>query len=191
MPDDISIDVATIRETSWIAAHMRDIDKQELYCQVKEEKPTIIAYMQLNTSPRFSYTASIAGEPVMAFGLAEWQPGIAHLWAFGTKRMYGAIKKVTDFINNDIYGQVFADSSIHRVECRSISTHLSAHRWIEKIGLHFVTDLPCYGKNAEDFKLFALTRNEVGYVQHTSPAARSGTSNTKRRRTKGKKRRSR
>lgn len=166
----VEISPATLRETSWIAANMRPIDKDEIHCQMIDPTAAKIAHSQISMSPRFAYVASINDEPVCAYGLAEWQPGVGHLWAFGTKKIYGAIRDVTDHINDGIYEDVFSDSSVHRVECRSISTHVSAHRWIEKIRLKFITDLPCYGKDAEDFKLFALTRNEVGYVQRTPTA---------------------
>lgn len=191
LDEEIEIKPASVFNASWIAAHMRDIDREELHCQLHDPKPSIIAHTQLSLSPRFAYQALIRGEPVMVYGMAEFQPGLGHLWAYGTRHMYGALKKVTEHINRDIHEEVFKDSSIHRVECRSISTHLSAHRWIETIGLKFITDLPCYGKNGEDFKLFALTRNEVGYVQHSSPATRPGATNGKRRGAKAKKRRRR
>ena len=189
MPGKIEIKPATLFAASWIASNMRQIDKDEIYCQMHEPTPAKLAHLQLNLSPRFAYQALINDEPVMAFGVAEFQPGLGHLWAYGTKRMYGAIKRVTEFINHDIHKEILSDSSVHRVECRTISTHKASHRWLEQIGLKFITDLPCYGKNAEDFKLYALTRNEVGYVQLTpGTTARSGTKNRKRRRAKAKKR---
>ncbi len=184
----VDIEVATVRATSWIARNMRDIDKDEIHCQLKDPTAALIAHQQIALSPRCKYVACVDGEPICAYGMAEWQPGLGHLWAFGTKKIYGVLRDVTNHINDAIYKEIFADSNVHRVECRSIATHTQAHGWLEKIRLHHVADLPCYGKNAEDFKLFALTRKEIGYVQHTDTSTGPRTSNRKRRRAKGKKR---
>lgn len=160
----VDIVTATIRDTSWIAAHMRQIDVDEIHCQMKDPTPANIAYTQIMTSPRAKYIAKVNGIPACAYGMSEWQPGVGHLWAFGTDKIYGALRDVTNHINDVIYEEIFLDSTVHRVECRTISTHTQAHRWLSSIRLSFVADLDCYGKDAEDFKLYALTRKEIGYV---------------------------
>ena len=171
MPD-VTLTPATLRETSWLAANMRQCDQDEIWCQTYDRNPAQLAHQQLSLSPRIAWVASINDEPVCVYGVAEWQPGLCHLWAWGTPKMYGALRVVTDHIKSELYDTLFQDNRVQRVECRSLATHKAAHRWIKTIGLKEIIDLPCYGKNGETFKLFALTRKDVGYhVLSTATAA--------------------
>jgi hypothetical protein len=153
---------ATRADVSWIAANMREHDKREIYCQLSHESPQQLAYELLHVSPRIAYTAQIDGAPAIAYGLVEYRPGYGELWAFGIDRlMYGAIRDVTDHINGELHDMLVADKRLQRIECRSMADHRRAHRWIEQIDLSRVCDLPCWGKNGEDFILFARTRREI------------------------------
>ena len=159
----VEITPATVREVAWISANMRKIDAEEIWCQRPHRSPSRLAYEALSMSPNLKYVAAVDGEPVFCCGVSELQPGLGWLWAWGTKRYHGAMRGLTDFLLDGPKRELFTDANIKRLEARSIATHTSAHRWIEKLGLRYVCDLPCYGKDEEDFKLFALTRNEVGY----------------------------
>lgn len=159
----VEITPATVREVAWIAVNMRDIDAQEIWCQRPHRSPSRLAYEALSMSPTIKLVAAVNGEPVMCCGVSEVQPGLGWLWAWGTKHFHGAIRDLTEHLLDATRTKLFADADLKRLEARSLVEHTSAHRWIETLGLRYVCDLPCYGKDEEDFKLFALTRNEVGY----------------------------
>lgn len=161
MPE-VTIKPATKRDTSWIAANMREIDKREIYPLMHEDSSLQLAWLQLQLSKRFAVNAFINDEPVCAFGIAEYRPGIGELWAFGTSKIYGAMRAMTDHIRHEMAAKVFADESVWRLECRSSVEHKQAHAWIESIGLEYRCPLDNLGKNGEDYLLFDTSRKVIG-----------------------------
>lgn len=148
--------------TSWVAAYMRDIDKREIYAIQSHERSEYLAYQCIHHAPRWKFNAFIDNVPVAAYGIIEPRQGMGELFAFGTKRIYGAMRAMTDHIRNDIAKEVFADEQIQRLECRSSVEHKQAHGWIRSIGMFDSTPLDCYGKNGEDYILFEVTRKSIG-----------------------------
>ena len=169
MPE-ITIKPATKRDTSYVAAHMRQIDRDEIYCQMDKPCPLTLTYYHLTTSKRHAYNAFLKGKPVAAYGLCEPRPGLGELWAFGTDEIYPALRAITDQIRYEITPDVFADERVKRVECKSSFAHSQAHGWIESIGFRRSPHpLHNWGKNGEHFWLFELTREALGektYEQH-------------------------
>ncbi len=159
----IDIRNATIRDVSYVAMHMRKRDADEIWCQRSHRSAPTLAHECVKTSLRYGYCAYVSDEPVAAFGVG-FVPGIpwvGHLWAYGTRRMPRAIRTITDHFRYRVGPELMADRDVLRVECRSLSTYAPAHRWIRAFGLKECCELYAFGKNGEDFKLFALTRGEL------------------------------
>lgn len=161
MPD-VVIKPANLSMTSWVAAYMRDIDKREIYPMQTHERSEYLAYQCVHLAKRWKYNVFIDNVPVATYGILEPRQGLGELFAFGTKRIYGAMRVMTDHIRNEVAKEVFADQSIHRLECRSSVEHKQAHGWIKSIGMFESRPLDNYGKNGEDYLLFEVTRKSIG-----------------------------
>ena len=48
-----------------------------------------------------------------------------------------------------------AIAKAHRAEARSAASHIEAHNWLERLGATREAPLRGYGRNGEDFILFA------------------------------------
>lgn len=161
----ISIERACSRDVTYVAAHMRDADRREIYCQRADENAHAMAVTMVYTSPVHCYVAFEDGSPVAAFGAGELHPNMWTAWAFGTRRIRRAIPAVSRHIRDHMIPAILK-AGAHRCEVRSIVDHDIAHRWLEGLGAVREAGLPGYGRNGEDFILFAWRRG-----QFTGPVA--------------------
>lgn len=164
----ISIERACARDVSFVAAHMRDADRREIYCQRADDNARAMAVTMTYTSPVHCYAAFEEGSPVAVFGAGELHPNMWTAWAFGTPRMRRAIPAVSRHIRNEMIPAIL-EAGAYRCEVRSIIDHDIAHRWLEGLGAVRESKLPGYGKNGEDFVLFAWRRDQFADLAEAVP----------------------
>lgn len=150
----IDIARARLREVSFVAAHMREADRREIWCQWPDRDAATLAWAMTRSSPAHCWAAFERGSPVAAFGLAEQHPGLWQAWAFGTDRLRRAVPAITRHGFEVIRPDLIARSA-NRVEARSIVGHDIAHRWLESLGARRQCLLQRWGRNGEDFVLYA------------------------------------
>lgn len=153
----IAIARARLREVSFVAAHMREADRREIWCQWPDRDAAALAWAMTRSSPDHCWAAFEAGSPVAAFGLTEQHPGLWQAWAFGTKRLRRAVPAISRHALGVIRPDLIARGA-NRVEARSIAGHDLAHRWLESLGARRQCLLEAYGRNGEDFVLYAWVR---------------------------------
>ena len=145
---------ATLRDLSYVAAHMRAVDRAEVECQVDEWNATTIAAMSLRD---FAYVCELNGNPEAAFGCGQVRRGYWIAWSWGTDRITKCLPVMLDYITKQLQPAVF-DAGAQRVEARALASHKQARRFLERIGGTYRCDLPAYGKNGETFILYDWTR---------------------------------
>lgn len=156
----VSINAATLRDVTWIAAHMRDQDRREIFCQLPEEASTLeVATFSLAQSRQMAWTASIDGEPTVAIGIGRAGPTLGNAWAFGSKRFVRCVPLLTEFVGSVMIPGALHDG-YHRVEARAHADHRQACEWLTRLGARWCCDLLDYGRNREPFRLFAWTRSD-------------------------------
>lgn len=155
----IVIEQAGAREVSFVAAHMRAADRREIYCQRVDDCARTMALTMAYASPVHCYAAFDAGSPVAAFGASEQHPNMWTGWAFGTKQMRRAVPAISRHIRRHMIPDLLK-AGAHRVEVRSIVGHDIAHRWLASLGAEREASLRGFGKNGEDFILFAWRREQ-------------------------------
>lgn len=146
---------ATLRDLSYVAAHMRSVDRAEVECQIDEWSSVQIAALSLRD---FAYCVELNGNPEAAFGAGQIRQGYWIAWSWGTEHLRACLPTMIEFITQELQPAVYAAGAL-RVEARALKTHKQAHRFLKRIGGHLRCELPSYGKRGEDFVLFDWTRD--------------------------------
>ena len=153
----ISMQPATLRDASYVAAHMREQDRAEIFCQLSPEaRSEHLAYMALNAGGE-QWCAWLDGEPIACWGYSYLTHAGSVLWAWGTNQFHKAVPAITKAAINELV-PMFERSGIQYLEARSLATHHQAHRWLKLLGGVPQCTLPTYGRNGEDFVLFTWSR---------------------------------
>lgn len=151
----VEIIPGNLRDLTYIAANMRAHDWREISAQLPAEiTPTQAAAISY-TAGR-SWVCLWNGQPVAAFGISPIAAAVLSIWAWGTNDMLRAVPALTRYVENELVPD-WDRLGLMRVEARSIADHKAAHRWLRAMGW---TETPCpeFGRDGEDFILFAQTR---------------------------------
>jgi RimJ/RimL family protein N-acetyltransferase len=145
---------ATLRDLSYIAAHMRASDRAEVEAQIDEWSAVTVAALSLRD---FAYVVELNGNPEAAFGCGQVRKGYWIAWSWGTDRLTKCLPVMIPFIKEQLQPAVYEAGAL-RVEARALASHQQARRFLERIGGSFRCVLPAYGKNGEAFVLYDWTR---------------------------------
>lgn len=151
---ELEIVPATLRDLSYVAAHMRASDRAEVEAQIDEWNATLIAALSLRD---FAYVVELDRNPEAAFGCGQVRRGYWLAWSWGTAKITKCLPAMVAFITQQLQPAVY-DAGARRVEARALASHKQARRFLERIGGTYRCDLPAYGKNGEDFCLYDWTR---------------------------------
>jgi hypothetical protein len=141
-----------------ITTRLRPLDQREVQAIQWDDSPENIAKHAYEMGqPSWVVCAKNPLEPAYAFGLTADRPGVWSVWGFGTNRFPEVALSVTRWCYRAI---VPALPKIgHRVECYCLAEKTDAHRWLERLGGVEEGTLRGYGRNGEDFKIFAWRRD--------------------------------
>jgi hypothetical protein len=105
------------------------------------------------------------GEPVAVNGVIPVRPGVVIAGAFGTKKWRQIVKPMTRW-SLEFVIPVLKASNYHRGEAYVLASNSDSRRWIELLGGEVETLLKGYGRQREDFLLYAwdLTREGGDHV---------------------------
>lgn len=136
---------------------MRDEDACEILCQMPEGTSLTDAAMAMFEAmlPGYCWTASVDGTPACAFGYQPFSVSVWVAWAWGTSRMIRTIPAVTPFML--AHGEKLIGIGVRRVEARTIEGHVTAQKWLARLGCRKRCDLPDYGRSGETFELWDWT----------------------------------
>lgn len=151
---------ATLRDLSYVAAHMREADRAEVEAQLDEWNAAHVAAMSLRD---YAYVVELAGNPEAAFGCGQVRRGYWIAWSWGTDRLAKCLPAMIGFITECLQPAVYEAGAL-RVEARALASHRQARRFLERIGGTYRCELPAYGKNGETFVLYDWTRESYVHV---------------------------
>jgi hypothetical protein len=92
--------------------------------------------------------------PVAAIGAREMWKGVWSVWAWGTENWNDVATTLTRHALRTLKPAMLARGG-HRAECMSWTCHIPAHRWLEFLGFQREGVLHAYGRNREDFIMYA------------------------------------
>jgi hypothetical protein len=102
---------------------------------------------------------TLDGEPVAVNGVVPVRPGVVIAGAFGTPKWRAVLRPMTRW-SLDYVIPVLKLSNYHRGEAYALVNNTDSRRWIELLGGEVEALLKGYGRNREDYLLYAwdLTR---------------------------------
>ncbi len=140
-----------------VASRMREMDRQEIFATRWSHDPHVIAELIDKANPPGFVALADDGEPVCVVGAHEMWPGVFSVFMFATDRWKEVSFDTTKAVKRILIPAVMSDTFV-RGECKSLSTHEEAHRWLEVLGASKESEHPCYGKNGETFFTYSWTR---------------------------------
>lgn len=155
----IDIRPATVRDACFVAANMRAQDFHEIDAVTPIRSTAETAVRHLMVSPGLAWVAFLDNEPVTVFGAAHMPDFIPHQasgWAYGTKRIWRTVPAVTRHILN-VMGPDLIARGVTRLEVRTYIGHDLSHRWLRGMGLQMEGVARRFGRNGEDYAVYAKT----------------------------------
>lgn len=151
----IDIRPANLRDASWLMANLRQLDREETFCQLPDGIPTgKLAEWFITTGDAF--IAYHRDEPALLFGTTRIHVCAMSIWALGTDKAERTIPAVSRFlIEHAIPWRL--DEGFTCMEARSLETHHAAHRWMESMGGKREGEPYLYGKGGERFVTYHWT----------------------------------
>ena len=151
----ISIKPANLRDASWIMANLRQLDREETFCQLPDDIPTSKLAEWFITGGD-AFIAYRKDQPALLFGTTRIHVCAMSIWALGTEQCTRAIPAVSRFlIEHAIPWRL--DEGFTCMEARSLETHHDAHRWMESMGGVRHGEPYLYGKGGERFVTYRWT----------------------------------
>jgi hypothetical protein len=137
-----------------VCANMRPADREEIMALRWSDSVMDLAEDTMNV-PGPKWVAHLEGEgPTAVYGAAPMWPGVFSLWLYGTPHFHQVGLRLSRHIQRVMIPSL-AIAGAHRAEARSLSTHTEAHGWMERLGGKPEATLKGYGKNGEDFVVYA------------------------------------
>lgn len=139
----------TIAHAITVACNMREVDKQEIYCQRNDDCPLTFAY-ELAHTPGESFTCLHDGVPVAVGGVSNVCPGVGQMWLIATDQWPKVCRELTKFTRNVIAAGL--DGQYHRLQVQVAALHEQSQQWLTRsLGFEHESIMKNAGKNGEDF----------------------------------------
>lgn len=145
----------TTEAVRYVAENMRPWDRREIFAtRIGDSTDSFVADV-METGP-VSWVAG-TDRPIAVYGAAPLWRGVWAVWFFATDEIGEIGLAVTRMIRNAIIPKLF-ETGAHRLECRSMEGHEDAQRWLEVLGAHREATLKSYGRDGQDFHIYAWGR---------------------------------
>lgn len=138
---------------------MRDMDRLEMFAFDKSESAEDLAY-NLASFERFHWVACRDERRIAIISVIEQSRTLWRVGMFATNEWPSIARACTKFLCKAVYPMLY-DLGCNRAECRSHIDHVTAHRWLERLGARrecIVTDL---GIDRERYIQYAWTRTDI------------------------------
>ena len=148
-----------VRDASYIAANMREHDFREIGCLWKDWSAVSCGMAAARASiPGWSWVVLYDGQPAACYGFsyaAPFDPEHWQAWAFGTDRFKRCVPLITKHLKSI---RDLVEQHCRRLQVITYTEHDIAHGWIEALGAEREGLLRSYGRNGEDFYIYAWVR---------------------------------
>jgi hypothetical protein len=139
----------------WICRNLRESDREEIFATRWDDDADKLAVEAFSHWGEFSYVAyTDDGEPVAVIGARPLWEGVWAVWMMATDKFDIIGKQLTRWARRVMLPSLLS-AGMHRAEARSAATHTTAHRWMEWLGAKREVVLRQYGREKQDFVLFA------------------------------------
>lgn len=153
----MTLENITLERVMHVAVNMREKDREEIFATRWDDDPESVAKSLVALDPIGFVVTADDGEPISVFGVHEMWPGVFSVFMFATDRWNEVSFSVTKFVMRHMIPSVMSGNFV-RAECKSLSTHEQAHKWLEMLGAYKESESPCFGKNGESFFTYSWTK---------------------------------
>lgn len=145
-------------EARFIVNRLRDKDREEAFCLSAADPYELLRQIVEEYGPN-KFCASLE-LPICMFGAVNMWPGVWCGWALATDEFERIALPLTRHIKRTFIPSIIAQGC-HRFEVYSLATHERSHRWLEVLGGRREATLKGYGRNGENFVVYALDFDHV------------------------------
>jgi hypothetical protein len=142
-----------------VARNMRARDREEIFATRWDDDADAVARETVALA-RLGCVAWNGDAPVAVASAIPLWPGVWSIGLYATDAWPRVARAVTRWIARTTPALIAAGG--HRAECRSLASHATAHRWLERLGAVREAVLPDCGRNRETFYLYAWTHRPAG-----------------------------
>lgn len=136
-----------------VIENMRALDRAEIFATRRDDSNEQLALEVMACGPIF-WVAGKGPDPIAAFGCAPMWNGVWSMWLFATDKFGQIGISVTKLVTRTIVPMMI-EAGAHRLEARSMEGHTDAQRWLEVIGAKREGTLKAYGRDRQDFHVYA------------------------------------
>lgn len=140
-------------DARYVAEHMRAADREEIAATREDDANPEGVALDCEKSASYSWIAYLDDEPIMVVGFMPLGPKVMSGYMLATDRLSEVGLGATKWALR-VGVQFLRELGCHRVECHSLSTHSTAHKWLRALGAHVESEVPNFGKNGETFFRF-------------------------------------
>lgn len=137
-----------------VALNMREADSREILANRFDDNLAAVAADAVKLGGEVGWIAGLEDRPIAAFGCLLMWPGVWSMWLFATDEFRHIGFSMTRLVLRSIVPMLW-EAGAHRLEARSIEGHHDAQRWLEMIGARREATLKGYGRDGQDFHVFA------------------------------------
>lgn len=142
--------------------NMRAMDRAEIFATRRDDCDDQFE-ADVCAAGEISWVAGDGILPIAAFGCAPLWNGVWSMWLFATDKFGQIGISVTKLVTRTIVPMMI-EAGAHRLEARSMEGHTDAQRWLEVIGAKREGTLKAYGRDRQDFHVYAWDCSREGYV---------------------------
>lgn len=142
-----------------VCRNMRAASAEEMYACKAHSNPDIIAN-ELYDRPGLKWVGYHDKKPAALIGAFPLYPGVWGMFGLGTDDWQKIWRPITVAARRVMIPSVEVLGA-HRMSCTSPIAHTETHKWLKFLGAEQEAVLRGYGKNGEDFVLFAWIKEKI------------------------------
>lgn len=146
----------SIEDALSVARRMRDADRREVHACRWNNDDDGLAYDVVMYDTHMKWVADWNGTPTALIGAVNIWPHVWSVFMVATDDFHHIGFPLTRFVKRDMIPGIKMLGA-KRAEARSMASHVTAHRWLKALGATQEATLRNFGKNGEDFVVFAWT----------------------------------
>jgi hypothetical protein len=144
----------TAEGLAYIVRNLRPRDRREIFAlRWDDDEAQFVAHVYASAGELWRMW-SIDSEPVAVNGVVPVRPGVVIAGAFGTSRWRSVVKPMTRW-SLDYVIPILRQAGYHRGEAYVLAENTDSRRWIELLGGEIEAVLKGFGRQREDFLLYA------------------------------------
>lgn len=146
-------------DVAHIVRHLRPRDRAEIFgLRWNDSEDELVRDVCAAAGPMWRVWL-LDGEPVAMNGIIPQRPGVCTAGAFGTEKWPYVVRAMTRWSRDWVIPRLQA-AEYHRGEAIALASNSDSRRWIEALGGQIEAFLYHYGRQREDYILYAWRLDE-------------------------------